>query len=294
MQPNNPLKNRYLRPLNYLTVHSIICCFRTQVKLIVQMQKSCFNRQKGPFVSIVSRLIHLTAQGSENTGLTPLDLDADDFQSTVPRQHWHLFYENPTIGLTVGVWDTTAMQEAFGPYPGDEFIWVLNGKFEMIDEKGRATGAGQGDCVAFRNGAPMSWKQDGYLKKFFITYLDPKAVIPQIDTADGAVIVMDPYAGLRVTSKPGDPIEREHVAFTNDAGNMTVGLWECEAADFEMAPFSVHEFVKVITGEAIITEADGTRHHVTAGDCFFIPKGTECQWHIPSFIKKYYAQVDAG
>lgn len=238
------------------------------------------------------RLIHLSANVPDGAGLTPLELDAADFQSPLPVQNWHLYFENPAIGLTVGVWDTTTMQEAFGPYPGDEFIWVLEGRFAMIDGDGAAQPAGQGDCVAFRNGAPMSWKQDGYLKKFFITLADPNAVKPTIENAEGAVIVVDPDTPLAFASKPDEPIERDHVGFTNDAGNMTVGIWSCEAADFEMEPFSVHEFVRVIEGSANIIEEDGTVHTIKAGDCFFIPKGTVCRWQVPTYIKKYYAQVD--
>ncbi|MFK7754995.1 MAG: cupin domain-containing protein [Sedimentitalea sp.] len=237
------------------------------------------------------RLIHLSANGPNDVGLTALDLDPADFQSPLPKQHWHLFYEDPAIGLTVGVWDTTTMQEAFGPYPGDEFIWVLEGGFAMIDANGVAHPAGPGDCVALRNGAEMSWKQDEYLRKFFITYVDPNAQPTTPSAADAAVVVMDPDAPMDIASQPGAPVERDHVAFTNDAGNMTVGLWSSETGEFEMEPFSVHEFVKVIEGEAVITEENGTVHTVTAGDCFFIPKGTVCSWKIPQFIKKYYAQV---
>ncbi|MBD3666145.1 cupin domain-containing protein [Sulfitobacter aestuariivivens] len=240
------------------------------------------------------RLIHLKADGPDGAGLTPLELDQADFQSPLPTQHWHVYFEDPAIGLTVGVWDTTTMQEAFGPYPGDEFVWVLDGSFAMIDGDGNATPAGAGDCVAFRNGAPMSWKQDGYLKKFFITLFDPNAATPRIETSDDAVIIVDPDADLTVCSAPGDPTEREYVAFTNDAGTMTVGLWASDAADYGMSAFTVHEFVRVLEGDATITEADGTVHTVAAGDCFFIPKGCECHWEVPHYIKKYYAQVDVN
>jgi uncharacterized cupin superfamily protein len=240
------------------------------------------------------RLIHLTPDGPEASGMTPLDLDPADFQSPVPQQNGGQFFQDTAIGLTVGVWDTTTMQEAFGPYPGDEFIWVLEGNFAMIDGAGQAVRAGRGDCVAFRNGAPMSWQQEGYLRKFFITLLDPVTGTPRLDTAEGAVIVMDPDAPTELISAPGAPVEREHVAFANDTGTMTAGIWECDTADFGMGPFGVHEFVKIIAGEATIIEADGTTHHLKADDCFFIPKGTECQWRIPVHVKKFYAQIDVA
>jgi uncharacterized cupin superfamily protein len=240
------------------------------------------------------RLIHLSPDGPDAEGLTQLDLEPAEFQSPLPVQNAHIFYEDATIGLTVGVWDTTEMQETFGPYPGDEFICVLQGQFAMVDAQGDAVPAGKGDAVAFRNGAPMSWKQEGYLKKFFVTYLDPNGPVPQIATAQEAVIVLDPHAQLSDVSDSGQTRERTHVAFTNDAKNMTAGVWESGAADYGMSIFTVHKFVRVLEGEATILEHDGKVHYVTANDYFFIPKGTECQWEIQKYMKTTYAQIDAG
>jgi uncharacterized cupin superfamily protein len=244
-------------------------------------------------MSDLPRLIHLDPNGPNGAGLSPLNLDSVDFQSAVPQQHLHVFYEEPAIGLTVGAWDSTTMQEAFGPCPGDEVIIVLDGDFAMLDADDNAVRAGRGECVAFRNAVPMSWKQEGYLKKFFVTLLTPDVVTPPLATAEGAVIVVNPDSPLNQTSTTGEPVEREHVAFTNDAGNMSVGIWDCQTAEFEMEPFSIHEFVHVLEGAATIKEGDGTTHNVKAGDCFFIPKGTECQWKVPTYIKKYYAQINA-
>ena len=245
-------------------------------------------------MSDTPRLIHLDPNGPNGTGLAPLDLDSADFQSALPQQHLHIYYEDPSIGITVGVWDTTTMQEAFGPYPGDEVIVVLEGGFAMLDADENAVGAGRDDCVAFRNAAPMSWKQEGYLKKYFMTLFAPDDATPPLPSAEGGVVVVNPDAPLNQTSATGAPVEREHVAFNNDTGNMSVGIWECETAEFEMESFSIHEFVYVMEGVATITERDGTEHNVKAGDCFFIPKGTECQWQVPTYIKKYYAQINAA
>lgn len=240
-----------------------------------------------------SGIIRLSETGPTDQGLSAMVLDPADFQSALPEQNIHAYFEDANLGLTVGVWDTTAMQEAFGPYPGDEFIWVIDGQFSMVDGHGNAVSASKGDAVCFRNGAPMSWKQNGYLKKFFITYLDPKAQTPEIENADGAVVVLNADVEMPVVSKVGEPVEREYIGFTNDAGNFSMGTWSCEAAKFDMEPFSMHEFVYVLEGSTTITEEDGTQHEFSAGDCFFIPKGTVCQWHIPTFIKKHFAGLDA-
>jgi uncharacterized cupin superfamily protein len=65
------------------------------------------------------------------------------------------------------------------------------------------------------------------------------------------------------------------------------------AAEFEMEPFSVHEFVQVLEGAATITERTGPHIMLEAGDCFH-PKGT--RWlsgRVPTYIQKYYAQIIA-
>ncbi len=71
------------------------------------------------------RVIKLEPYGPADSGMEAMQLDQADFQSELPDQQVHVYYEDQDLGLSVGVWTTTSMQEAFGPYPGDEFMWVL-------------------------------------------------------------------------------------------------------------------------------------------------------------------------
>ena len=247
------------------------------------------------------RVIRLEPNGSDGAGPTPLELDPADFQSPLPEQNYHLYFSDPAIGLNVGIWDTTTMQEAFGPYPGDEFILVLTGAFAMLDAKEKGVPAKAGDLVAFRNGAPMSWKQDGYLKKFYLTLRDPGAETPVIETAEGGVVVIDPATELTDDNILADSegtgsgaVEREVIFFTNDAGTMTVGLWDCQAFDgVEMTPFPCHEFVVMAAGEVTIREPGGIAQTFGPGDAFFVPQGTLCSWHVPHYIRKFFAAVES-
>ena len=246
------------------------------------------------------RVIRLEPNGPRGIGMPEMECDPAGFQSPLPTQHLHVYFSDEELGLNVGVWDTTTMQEAFGPYPGDEFIWILEGEFAMLDGEGNAVEVKEGQSACIRNAIPVSWKQEGYLKKFFITYLDPKAETPKITSAEGGVRVMDPNADLTpldttapFTIKGPKPIQREHIVFTNDAGNMSVGVWDSEAMVSEMQPFPTHEFVQMLEGEVTITEDDGTAQTFRAGDCFFVPKGTVCSWEIKTYVKKYFAVLDA-
>lgn len=251
-------------------------------------------------MSTTPKIMRLSANGADGNGLRPLDLDPADFQSPLPEQHSHLYFSDPEIGLNVGVWDTTTMQEAFGPYPGDEFIMVLEGAFAMVDGEGAVTEGRAGEMAAFRNGAPMSWKQEGYLKKFYLTLLHPDAETPALQNADGAVIIIDPATQLTDAdilsedeSTGSGAVEREVIFFENDTGTMSVGLWDCQAFDGdEMGPFPCHEFVVMAEGEVTIREPGGIAQTFQAGDVFFVPKGTICSWHVPNYIRKFFTAVE--
>lgn len=241
------------------------------------------------------RIIRIEPNGPAGQGLQPLDLDPADFQSSLPRQHVHVYFSDPATGVNVGVWDTTSMQEVFGPYPGDEFIVVLEGAFAMIDGQGKGVPAHKGQSVVFRNGIPISWMQPGYLKKFFITVFDSNAPKPQIDNAEGGVIVLDPDLTLEdgdetILSDSGAK-QRERVLFANDAGTMTVGLWDTEAMTSEPFRFPSHEFAQILEGSVTITGEDGSSQTFGPGDVLFIPAGTITRWHVPKYLRKYFAAV---
>lgn len=243
-------------------------------------------------MSNATGIIRLTPNGPE--GLRPISLNPADFETPPTAQNLHVYFADDALGLTVGVWDTTPMQEAYGPYPGDEFIVVLEGGFQILDGSGAGVGATAGQCVAIRNGIPVSWQQAGYLKKFFMTYNDPRAEAPKGLTAEGGVIVLSSEMSLtdadlmEDTSTP----QRDRIVFSNAHGNFDVGLWDTQVLNTELEPFPYHEMAQVLEGEVTLTEADGTKHHFTAGDVFFIPAGTPCVWHVPEYLRKFYAALD--
>jgi uncharacterized cupin superfamily protein len=242
-----------------------------------------------------TRIIRLEPNGPTGSGLKPMVLDASDFQSAVPRQNVHIYFSDPALGMNVGVWDTTSMQEVFGPYPGDEFIVVLEGAFAMIDGLGRGVPAHKGQSVVFRNGAPVSWMQPGYLRKFFITVRHANAPGPQINDGRAGIVVLEPDVTLtdvdETTWSACGARQRDRVIFTNDAGTMSVGLWDTGTMTSELYAFPWHEFVQVLEGTVEIHSADGSVETFGPGDAFFIPQGTLTRWHVPSYLRKYYVAV---
>jgi uncharacterized cupin superfamily protein len=211
--------------------------------------------------------------------LHPLALDPGDFQSPLPVQHLGLVFEDGAIGLAVGIWDTTTMQEAFGPYPGDEYITVLDGDFAMVDAGGAPLAVARaGDSVTFRNGTPSSWKQVGYLRKVYLTLKDPGIAAPAIpSTADG-FRVLGPD---RLPQAPAqdDGVTRE-VIFQNDAVTLTVTLCAFPVQSLPPTPCPTHRLIRVLQG-AITLAATGTSLEVFGpGAHVFLPKGCDCAWAV--------------
>ena len=246
-------------------------------------------------------IIPLKFDGPANIHLTKLELDKRDFQSDLPEQHWHIYFENEAFGLTVGVWTTTSMQEKFGPYPGDEFMCILEGQAIMVDRDGRETLIKEGEAFCVRNAVPISWKQNGFLRKFFITYSRNDGVVPIISSTENGIIILkkDNLADKMQSLKSlfpfefeGNlPVQRSTSVFENDTKNLFVGMWESSPFESLMKPFPCNEFVQLLDGEVSITEVSGKKHTFKSGDTFFVPMGTICSWKTTCSICVYYCMV---
>jgi len=86
----------------------------------------------------------------------------------------------------------------------------------------------------------------------------------------------------------GNPVETGHVYFKDAGGEMSARVWECTACTSEIASQPMHEFCLILSGEATITDGDGTAQTFKAGDSFLIPMCTKNTWHIPETVRKYF------
>lgn len=105
----------------------------------------------------------------------------------------------------------------------------------------------------------------------------------------------DPATGMQSSSftPPGafttdDRREVNHSFFAAEDESMLSGVWECAPCREEIESYPVNEMMSVISGSVTLTDADGRSQTFTAGDVFFIPKGTKCVWHITETLRKFY------
>jgi len=85
-----------------------------------------------------------------------------------------------------------------------------------------------------------------------------------------------------------DHTELNHTFFATADESILSGVWECAPCREEIESYPVHEMMTVISGSVTLTNADGQSDTFTAGDVFFIPKGTKCTWHITETLRKFY------
>ena len=82
--------------------------------------------------------------------------------------------------------------------------------------------------------------------------------------------------------------ETNHTFFQTEDESILTGVWECAPCREEIESYPVHEMMTVISGSLTLTHADGRSEIFTAGDTFFIAKGTPCIWEITETLRKYY------
>ncbi len=88
------------------------------------------------------------------------------------------------------------------------------------------------------------------------------------------------------TSK--DKSELNHTHFATDDDSILSGVWECAPSREVIDAYPVHEMMTVISGALTLTHADGRSETFTAGDTFFIAKGTKLIWEITETLRKFY------
>ncbi len=102
----------------------------------------------------------------------------------------------------------------------------------------------------------------------------------------------EPITAAYVAS--GSPVQRGKEYFRTPDGLLHAGIWDCTAFESILEPYEVDEFMILLEGEVIIVDEDGREQSFRAGDSFFIPKGFNCIWKQPEYVKKFYMIFEDG
>ena len=76
--------------------------------------------------------------------------------------------------------------------------------------------------------------------------------------------------------------------FANKDNTLLAGVWKCAPTRETFDAYPANEMMTVISGSVTLTSPDGTAQTFTAGDTFFMVKGTPCTWEITETLTKHY------
>lgn len=241
-------------------------------------------------------IIRLSAN-PEGFGESPDELTPDMFASELPTQHSYEYYEDEELGLYIGVWDTDDMIEVAAPYACDEFMWLIEGEAEIRNDKtGISEIARAGEAFIIPKGYDCQWHQIGYLRKFYVIYEHPNEPIPDKPAYEG-IVVPKADAPMTVVKDTGaftltaGATAQENICYTDTTGKFIAGTWTSQACAGEAQTFPYNGFAYVQDGSIYMEDEAGAVQCFSAGDAFFLPKGTLCSARVEECVTVFFVTV---
>lgn len=113
--------------------------------------------------------------------------------------------------------------------------------------------------------------------------------VPHSDRAGTGLTEWEPVDADSLVS--GTPVQRGwFCAEDSDTGYMA-GVWDCTEHVLKPGPYEVDEFMFLLEGTVVMVMPDGTEITINAGEAFMIPMGLECQWKMPTYVRKVFMIV---
>jgi uncharacterized cupin superfamily protein len=207
-------------------------------------------------------------------GDTADELEPAMFDSSIPVQHTHSYFEDDELGLYIGVWDTTSMTEVAGPYACDEFMWLLQGEVGIRNNKtGAIETVRAGEAFVIPRGYDCQWQQNGYLRKLFVIYEPPGESQSGLTAADG-IVRPQLSTDVDVQSEPN-----KSVAYRNGDGRFCTDSWQTGAFESEAKSKPYHQFVYIVEGCLRMKDDIGVEHSFEVGEAVFLPQGVVARWN---------------
>lgn len=213
-------------------------------------------------------------------GDTPDELAPEIFVSTLPIQHSHSYFEDDEQGLYIGVWDTDDMVEAENPYPCDEFMVIIEGSVEIKNvQSGLSETVHAGESFVIPKGYNCQWRQQGYLRKFYVISEHPDEMIPQQPSLS---------AIAKINSKTQ---QGKNFCYQDNNQRFTAGLKENFISEVPLTLNSNNTFIYLKKGSVTITESAGKEHTFRSGEAFFIPANLACSWSFTENTLQHYVEI---
>ena len=102
-------------------------------------------------------------------GLEPTDyIPADGLQSGEPKERGRSFYVDQTGQLDAGVWECEPNKHVIESAPYDEFVYLLEGRIDVIDDNGAVETYKAGDSFVMPRGCKCTWDVKEPVRKLYV------------------------------------------------------------------------------------------------------------------------------
>ena len=228
-------------------------------------------------------------QTPEGFGDIADDLEQGMFESALPTQHTHSYYEDKALGLYIGVWDSTSMIGTAMPRVYDEFMTIIEGAAEIKNNQtGLVETVNAGESFVIPQGYDCQSLQNGYLRKFYLIYEPPAKVTSEFSVYKHIISIDE--KSILPWQKTSDG-HRKKLQYQSHNQKFTSGVWQGEDFNTGIIAFPYNEFISLKHGCLICTDDQGTEHKINTGEALFVPQGVRCSWQAQGKISIHFVQI---
>ena len=214
------------------------------------------------------------------------ELVAELFDSELPVQHTKIYFHDPDIGLSVGVWDSSDMREIAGAYDCDEFMYLLSGSAQIKNnQSGLIERIDPQEAFVIAQGYDCQWIQEGYIRKFFVISEPPL----------GAPVTTDVKGVINLShclkSQLSNLKEAYNPLYHDPCNRFTAGILKSGQVDRQHDQQPLHQLIFLLSGELDIQPMRGEMRSFVAGECFFVAANSLCNWVSRGDILAFYVLV---
>lgn len=107
--------------------------------------------------------------GGAVAGLEPTKYIPDEtLISGTPRERGRSFYADQTGQLDAGFWECEPNTHAIEAAPYDEFVYLLEGRIDVIDDEGGVESFKAGDSFVMPRGCQCTWDIKEPVRKLYV------------------------------------------------------------------------------------------------------------------------------
>lgn len=197
-------------------------------------------------------------------------------------------FHDPVQGYAAGSSASTGANLLIEAFPWVELGVIEAGELRLQGE-GFDLQLTAGDCFVVPRGVKVRWQHRGQLRRLFMAFpgLSASTGMPtapiRIDLSQPLAPTNPPAANVLLTATPKAWSE---TLFS--AGNLRIGLWQCEAYARKQVEPSYSELMFIIEGSVTLQAEQGDSHHVRAGETVIVPKGATNAWVSEETVRKVF------